>query len=332
MKMAWLKSFCKIVQTKPASVVKNQSGQAIIEYMLILVISVSIILGTLYQFSDAFRRTTASYFGDYLSCLLETGELPSTDGGGECGRTFEPFSLANGRPLIPPGGGSGVPGGGSGAGPGGGNGGGIGRDGAGGGGGSGGGVGTGRDGSQAGRGGRSEATDPAITDSGASGGSGGGGVGSVRGGNSLTLKLGEDKKGSNISTAGADATGSENDREERSGRGYANASSSATATATSSYDIFLGRLRYIPSAAEERPISESGTTVEISEAGKKQAQRRVAGSVDSRSSDEDPELDGSLTLPNFIRYILIAAIIIILIFFIGMQLMAIQKGSQKGSA
>ncbi len=65
-----------------------------------LIIMVGIIVGGLYQFSDAFRNYVANYMGEYLACLLETGELPDLgiETKGECNEAFEPFSLASGRP------------------------------------------------------------------------------------------------------------------------------------------------------------------------------------------------------------------------------------------
>lgn len=80
----------------------GESGQAVVEYILVLIVSVSIILGILYQFNDAFKNFLDSYFGDYIACLLETGELPGLGGDGptqsECNAGFENFSIASGRP------------------------------------------------------------------------------------------------------------------------------------------------------------------------------------------------------------------------------------------
>jgi hypothetical protein len=88
----------------------SQAGQAVVEYLLMLIMTVSIIMGILYQFNDAFRNFLDSYFGDYIACLLETGELPSLGGQGpnksECNRGFASFSLANGRPSKASSGGS----------------------------------------------------------------------------------------------------------------------------------------------------------------------------------------------------------------------------------
>ena len=83
---------------------KNDLGQGIIEYLLILVVTVAIILGVVFQFSQAFATFLQSYMGDYVECLLATGELPSLgsdlDNNLICDAEFEPFSLANGRPLV----------------------------------------------------------------------------------------------------------------------------------------------------------------------------------------------------------------------------------------
>lgn len=73
--------------------------------MLVLVVVVAIILGGIYQLNTAFAAWAHSYFGDYLACLLETGDLPSLGGpsdttAGVCNQLYKPFTLADGRPLI----------------------------------------------------------------------------------------------------------------------------------------------------------------------------------------------------------------------------------------
>jgi hypothetical protein len=78
----------------------NQTGQAFIEYILVLLVVVSICLGVMWQFNDAFRKFSNSYFGNYIACLLELGELPALGGStsGVCASEYEPFDIANGRP------------------------------------------------------------------------------------------------------------------------------------------------------------------------------------------------------------------------------------------
>lgn len=83
----------------------SQSGQAVLEYLLVLVVVVGIALGVLYQLNTALKKYVQSYFGDYVACLLETGELPSLGGSSgantdSCNAAYEEFSLKNGRPLI----------------------------------------------------------------------------------------------------------------------------------------------------------------------------------------------------------------------------------------
>lgn len=87
------------------SLLSNQSGQGVLEYVLILLVTVAIILGGLYQMNTAFKVWAQNYFGSYLSCLLETGELPALGGAfisdaGICNELYEPFSIENGRPLL----------------------------------------------------------------------------------------------------------------------------------------------------------------------------------------------------------------------------------------
>jgi hypothetical protein len=97
------KSFCWPKVGK-VSHFRSQSGQAVLEYILILVVVVGIALGVLYQLNTALKKYVQSYFGDYVACLLETGELPGLGGdtgasAESCNALYEPFSLQNGRPL-----------------------------------------------------------------------------------------------------------------------------------------------------------------------------------------------------------------------------------------
>jgi Flp pilus assembly pilin Flp len=91
--------------------IANERGQSLVEYILMLFVSVALVLGLIFEFSSAFKAWANNYFGDYLTCLLETGELPSIGGtpgdSGTCNQFFQAFSLKNGRPSTALGKGSG---------------------------------------------------------------------------------------------------------------------------------------------------------------------------------------------------------------------------------
>jgi hypothetical protein len=84
----------------------HSRGQALVEYVLLLVVTVSILLAVVYQIFRPFQSFVKSYMGDYVACLLETGELPSlgnpdseallSDEG--CDSKFDAATLASGRP------------------------------------------------------------------------------------------------------------------------------------------------------------------------------------------------------------------------------------------
>lgn len=89
---------------KRESFLKSNRGQGSIEYIMLLLIVVMISLGALYQLNTAFADYAENYFGEYLACLLETGELPNlgAPNGTTCDSEFEPFDLASGRRRIMP--------------------------------------------------------------------------------------------------------------------------------------------------------------------------------------------------------------------------------------
>ena len=90
--------------------IKNNSGQAVVEYVLLAIIVVTLIMGMGKVFrvlDDGFNQ----YIGGYISCLMEYGELPSLgvqaadlkkhtgNTGKKCDAQFAAFSFAEGRPL-----------------------------------------------------------------------------------------------------------------------------------------------------------------------------------------------------------------------------------------
>jgi len=94
---------------KRQSLFRSRAGQAATEYILVLVMTLLLFAasgGLLRQFNDSFKSWVRNYYGAYLECLLETGELPKlgyegADAG--CDDEFQPFTLAGGRaPYNPP--------------------------------------------------------------------------------------------------------------------------------------------------------------------------------------------------------------------------------------
>src|SRR4051812_45186066 len=76
---------------------RPQSGQALLEYIMLLIIGILIIGGVLYQFNDAFKQYASQLMvgeGSYFGCLIREGVLP---GGANCEEYKPTFSLKNGK-------------------------------------------------------------------------------------------------------------------------------------------------------------------------------------------------------------------------------------------
>ncbi|WP_413576335.1 hypothetical protein ACLVWU_18305 [Bdellovibrio sp. HCB290] len=82
-------------RSKYSAGLKSNRGQAVIEYVLILVITVSLILMLITQIFKPFQAFVQSFTGDYFACLLEKGELPVLGGDNsdlECKFSFQNVS------------------------------------------------------------------------------------------------------------------------------------------------------------------------------------------------------------------------------------------------
>lgn len=284
----------------------DQKGQAALEYILLLSVSVLVILGAIYQFNDAFRKFTKSYFGDYVTCLLEAGELPGVQRG-VCETNYKPFSITEGRPLI----GEGVV-------PGAGTSGDAGSDGVGG---------NNKKGSanRSDGGGQTEKSDPSIRATASSGGGVGSG-GKFKGTDSLNAAVARNAKGSSVNA-------NDDETSEASGsRGYSSYQSGATRSTTSAFDKSLGRLRFIPQNKDEKEddILSTSQNIEITDADKKRMRGGLVSSQRQNRQDLELDMDTGFSLPNLLRYFLIAAIILVIVLFLGGQAMALKKGQEKG--
>lgn len=101
--------------TKPSALVclRNQSGQAVVEYTLMLIVTLSFLLALKPLYTN-FGKFINDYVGEYTACLMEFGELPSlgvneedlkkhtaSGGGGKvCDAKFAKFTIADGRTPI----------------------------------------------------------------------------------------------------------------------------------------------------------------------------------------------------------------------------------------
>lgn len=58
----------------------SQSGQGLVEYILLLVVIIALASALLYQFIPAIKNVVDFQLGSYLQCLLDQGELPGLGG------------------------------------------------------------------------------------------------------------------------------------------------------------------------------------------------------------------------------------------------------------
>lgn len=303
----------------------RESGQAIIEYVLLLVIVVSIILGIMHQFSDAFRKYTRGMFdpeNGYIVCLLETGVLP---GDATCQDQFAAFSLSNGKALVSGGGGSG---GGSGGGPSGQSS----NPGSRGPGGGAGGSGTrpgdrnasrAEEGGGAGAGGeiRSSGGNGATYVGDGGGGGGGGGRGFLR---PRSTKVGQMAASSKeeSSLGGADSL-----------LGKSNSTAVATMTASGKAKPLARGFAYMEdeksseSTAARAPITSVGKNGD--DGGGSLRPKKAVENVSRGPSQEMKVNEGSFGFGDFIRYLLIIAVIIAILLFFGGQLLQMSKSWEK---
>ncbi|NUN04519.1 MAG: hypothetical protein HUU57_02045 [Bdellovibrio sp.] len=104
----------RVKRSKFRAGLRNNRGQAVVEYVLLVIISVSLVLALMNVIFKPFGEFIDNYMGRYVACLLEYGELPTLGGDtpsevdedSECNKKFQPGSLAAGRPPNDNGGGA----------------------------------------------------------------------------------------------------------------------------------------------------------------------------------------------------------------------------------
>jgi len=267
-----------------SKILGNHSGQAILEYILVLVVTVAIILGGLYQLNTAFKSYLDAYFGDYLACLLETGELPAIggdSGGGNsvCSQAFKSFSLADGKPLLGKGGSK-----------------------------------------QASRGG----TGP-TGGSRESGKGGGGASGSYTSGGRFTagsnFGRGNNSAGRRVAS---DATGTGNLNASNYGGGYSGGYRSNNNNQGSRIDTRFAFDKESEDKQKKTGFYSSGRSV----SGDSNPQRKIVVHRHDATKDQAIRDDQGMTFGNFIRILIIAAIIIALVVLIGGQMLQVGKSME----
>jgi hypothetical protein len=71
----------RVKKSQPMTrLVSNDGGQAMIEYVLLLTLSIMLVLLIFYRIFSPLQDFVKAYMGDYVACLLDTGELPTLGG------------------------------------------------------------------------------------------------------------------------------------------------------------------------------------------------------------------------------------------------------------
>ena len=81
---------------------RSRRGQGTLEFVLLIVVFVSLVLALTAQFFKPFKKYADYYLGEYVQCLLDEGELPilgSENSTVDCGTPPSDFATAAGRLL-----------------------------------------------------------------------------------------------------------------------------------------------------------------------------------------------------------------------------------------
>lgn len=273
----------------------GQEGQAAIEYVLMLVISVALVTMLAYQIFKPMQNFVKSYMGDYIACLLETGELPSLAGDSTvakdegCNARFEGATLAGGRPSK---------------------------------GGSGGGGSSSSSQGSSGKGKTSSRSNDDSGSEGGSGGSGGGASGSGRGIVTRGATRGADPSGKNakVTETIVDATaGSSNSF-------FRSSSSTVTGAARKERSLALSSLTVEEREKIEKQRQPTGGSRVLSSEGPAIPPKKSLLKV-PEPKPPAVESDAEFTLGNFLRILFIIAMVIAIVLFFGGQILQMSKNS-----
>ncbi|MGZ3770301.1 MAG: hypothetical protein ACXVCP_11820 [Bdellovibrio sp.] len=278
---------------------QTNSGQAVIEYTLLLIIAVALVLALTTVIFKPFGEFVSNYMGKYVGCLLEYGELPTLgsdtpsgpDDDSECNKKFKPGTLADGRPP--------------------------------------------QNGGNSGEGNSSSNKSKSGSDKKSDSNSNGGGSGTHAG--SASRNGGSNILGNKRPSSGVDGASSKNNgkvveislADGGSGSFFKGKNDSGNYTGPN------GKTSYIPitglTEMEKKLLpkkKENGGRTVIESGGPEAAAKKTTVKKPEPKMVAEKE-DEPFTIGNFMRYLLIAAIIIVLLIFIGGQALQMSKSFEK---
>ncbi len=273
-----------------------ESGQGVLEYILVLVIILVVILGLVYQFNAKFRLYAEQFFDGYIACLLETGELPGV-GGSSCEEEIKTIADMQAKGLLR------FP-----------------DDGSGGGGGEGGGN---KDKSSD----NGKAADTSSRERGETVSNGGGGGG-------RTTNFGNFGRGGGRDRSTPVRTGA-NSKEEADAMGYGGLSMPSGYYSGDMASARRDRVTYVYdeySEVDERvqgkpPVAKTDKKAENSNALRP---KRAIENTTRRSTASIDINEAEFSFGEMIRWLIIAALILAIIIFFGGQLLQIMRSREKG--
>ena len=288
-----------MAKSKWQSSLSSQHGQAVVEYVLMLVVSVAMVMALAYQIFKPMQVFLKDYMGTYVSCLLETGELPSlgneatqqilADEG--CSAKFQPASIAKGRPPVN----------------------------------------SSNSSSSSAKGSSSDGTNSGSGSSGGGSGGGGDGSGSTNpngASNGRNLLTSRNNRSATDAPGMGDGKTTEIPVDVATSKFYNRRSSAEYGGVDPSKKFNIGGAMISDDEKKKQARKEeSNQTIKLPE-GAGTALKKIALKSPERKIAEESEDEG-FTLGNFMRFLLIAAMIIAIIVVLGGQALKIAKSGEK---
>jgi hypothetical protein len=266
----------------------NQRGQAVTEYLLILVVTIALILALSAIIIKPFSSFLENYMGAYLECLLDAGELPSLGyevGNSICNEQFRPFEPGTGRARIAGAGGENDPN------------------------------------SSANR--SKSKNSSGDRDSNASSGGGG----SSRGSNSRFRGF-EREAQKGVEGSGAASSEESSDSNLKKGKTYRSfvGRSQSDFSKRTVASGFGGLIRYEQEKIKKREQKVKTISLNEEQQGNAAKKKTVLPKTQRKAAAEEPEKPWDFSM--YLKYFVLIAIILAIIFFVGSQMRQVFKGLQ----